>query len=227
VVTARDRDIEPTPGRVAVWQREGRSEQWQRLVWRLYGADAVDDHALSVTDAERLADAALDELTSPSVPVGGVDTPTSARAQAIFDSLPAAGPDCASAGGRCIEPDTHPEHGPRHNHVSSGVYGNCPGCGTEIRAGTATPADPDEIEAGERQVRRMVKTNARDVAALGSDFRSPLAAFLAEYDRRGAALAGGVTELLERCDVEDRVAGEYGWIQTTEVRALLTEGDHK
>jgi hypothetical protein len=37
----------------------------------------------------------------------------------------------------------------------------------------------------------------------------------------------GVMELLERCDVEDRVAGEYGWIQTTEVRALLTEGDHK
>jgi hypothetical protein len=37
----------------------------------------------------------------------------------------------------------------------------------------------------------------------------------------------GVVELLERCDVEDRVAGEYGWIQTTEVRALLTEGDQK
>lgn len=45
--------------RIAVWEREGRSFLWQAWVEAFLGADAVDDHALSIADAERLADAAL------------------------------------------------------------------------------------------------------------------------------------------------------------------------
>jgi hypothetical protein len=50
------------PARVQVWQQEGRSPLWQALVHRLHGDDAVDNHGLSIADAERLADAALDEI---------------------------------------------------------------------------------------------------------------------------------------------------------------------
>lgn len=49
-------------GRIRVWEQEGRSPLWQALVRRLHGAAAVDNHALSIADAERLADAALDEI---------------------------------------------------------------------------------------------------------------------------------------------------------------------
>lgn len=50
------------PGRVQVWEQEGRDPLWQALVTRLHGADAVDNHGLSIADAERLVDAALDEI---------------------------------------------------------------------------------------------------------------------------------------------------------------------
>ncbi len=63
----------PIPmGRVKVWSGEGRSPLWQALVMRLHGADAVDHHGLSIADAERLADAALDEIERQrAVPAGG------------------------------------------------------------------------------------------------------------------------------------------------------------
>lgn len=53
----------PIPsGRVRAWHQEGRSPLWQALVHRLHGADAVDHHGLSIADAERLVDVALDEI---------------------------------------------------------------------------------------------------------------------------------------------------------------------
>lgn len=51
------------------WALEERSEVWQAAVTRVHGADAVDNHGLSVPDAERIVDAVFDELRAHGVEV--------------------------------------------------------------------------------------------------------------------------------------------------------------